>query len=138
MFKKSLIFCLMLLCMSATVWSQTSGMSDQQVMMYVQNGMQQGKSQQQLTSELARMGVTKQQAERIKRLYQQSQKNGTNLGTTLKNSSRIRTKEGVAVGMEGEMTNDEFGLNPITPEGVESRRNTNTSLHRSWNWVRIP
>lgn len=119
MFKKSLIFCLMLLCMSATVWSQTSGMSDQQVMMYVQNGMQQGKSQQQLTSELARMGVTKQQAERIKRLYQQSQKNGTNLGTTLKNSSRIRTKEGVAVGMEGEMTNDEFGLNPITPEGVE-------------------
>ena len=77
MFKKSLIFCLMLLCMSATVWAQTGGMSDTQVMQYVQNGMQQGKSQQQLTSELARMGVTRQQAERIKKLYQQNQKNDT-------------------------------------------------------------
>lgn len=119
MFKKSLIFCLMLLCMSATVWAQTGGMSDTQVMQYVQNGMQQGKSQQQLTSELARMGVTRQQAERIKKLYQQSQKNGNSFSTGAINNSRIRTKEGAAIGLEGEMTQDEFGLNPITPEGVQ-------------------
>ena len=119
MFKKSLIFCLMLLCMSATVWAQTVGMSDTQVMQYVQNGLQQGKSQQQLTSELARMGVTRQQAERIKKLYQQSQKNGNSLSTGAINNSRIRTKDGAAIGLEGEMTQDEFGLNPITPEGVQ-------------------
>lgn len=119
MFKKSLIFCLMLLCMSATVWAQTVGMSDTQVMQYVQNGLQQGKSQQQLTSELARMGVTRQQAERIKKLYQQNQKSGIGIGSEIMSNSRIRTKDGAAIGLEGEMTQDEFGLNPITPEGIQ-------------------
>ena len=68
MFKKSLIFCLMMSIVSTTVWAQKVGMSDTEVMQYVQTGLQQGKSQQQLTSELARMGVTRQQAERIKKI----------------------------------------------------------------------
>ena len=57
-------------------WAQSAGMSDTQVMQYVQSGLQQGKSQQQLTSELARMGVTRQQAERIKKLYHPWYANG--------------------------------------------------------------
>ena len=105
--------------MSATVWAQTGGMSDTQVMQYVQNGLQQGKSQQQLTSELARMGVTRQQAERIKKLYQQNQISGKGIGTEVMSNSRIRTKDGATIGLEGTMTQDEFGLNPITPEGVQ-------------------
>ena len=51
MFKKSLIFCCMLLCLSANTWSQGSGMSDKQVMEYVETGMKQGKSQQQIATE---------------------------------------------------------------------------------------
>lgn len=76
MFKKSLILCFMLLCFSATPWAQGSGMTDKQVMEYVEMGMQQGKSQQQIATELARRGVTREQAERVKKLYEQGQKSG--------------------------------------------------------------
>ena len=76
MFKKSLILCFMLLCFSATPWAQGSGLTDKQVMEYVEMGMQQGKSQQQIATELARRGVTREQAERVKKLYEQGQKSG--------------------------------------------------------------
>jgi len=78
MFKKSLIFCLMLFCFSATPWAQGGGMTDKQVMEYVDMGMQQGKSQQQIATELARRGVTREQAERVRKLYEQEQKSGKN------------------------------------------------------------
>ena len=118
MLKKSLIIYLLMCCFATvTTWAQTGMMSDTQVMLYVQNGLQQGKSQQQLTSELARMGVTPQQAERIKKLYQQNQKNGMGMmDSGILNNSRIRTKNGAMIGLEGEMTLDESGLNPITSE----------------------
>ena len=70
MFKKSLIICL-LLCYFATTtaWAQGGGMSDQQVKEYVEMGLQQVKSQQQIANELARRWVTREQAERVKKLY---------------------------------------------------------------------
>lgn len=88
MFKKSLIFCLMLLSLSLNSWAQ-AGMSDQQVMEYVEMGMQQGKSQQQIATELARRGVTREQAERVKKLYEQGQKSGK--GATANSTNRKRT-----------------------------------------------
>ena len=88
MFKKSLIFCLMLLSLSVNSWAQT-GMTDQQVMEYVEMGMQQGKSQQQIATELARRGVTREQAERVKKLYEQGQKSGK--GTKASPTNRKRT-----------------------------------------------
>ena len=88
MFKKSLIFCLMLLSLSTISWAQ-AGMSDQQVMEYVEMGMQQGKSQQQIATELARRGVTREQAERVKKLYEQGQKSGK--GATANSTNRKRT-----------------------------------------------
>ena len=88
MFKKSLIFCLMLLSLSTISWAQ-AGMSDQQVMEYVELGMQQGKSQQQIATELARRGVTREQAERVKKLYEQGQKSGK--GATANSTNRKRT-----------------------------------------------
>ena len=51
-------------------------MTDKQVMEYVEMGMKQGKSQQQIATELARRGVTRGQAERVKKLYEQGQKSG--------------------------------------------------------------
>lgn len=66
----------MLFCFSATPWAQGSGMTDKQVMEYVNMGMQQGKSQQQIATELARRGVTREQAERVRKLYEQKQKSG--------------------------------------------------------------
>ena len=46
-------------------------MSDSQVLEYVKDGIRQGKEQKQLASELARKGVTKEQAMRVKQLYEQ-------------------------------------------------------------------
>ena len=89
MFKKSLILCLMLLGFSTTPWAQGGGMSDKQVMEYVEMGMKQGKSQQQIATELARRGVTREQAERVKKLYEQGQ---DGKGTTAKAKWRPRYK----------------------------------------------
>ena len=96
MFKKSLFFCLMLICFSATPWAQGSSMTDQQVMEYVEMGMQQGKSQQQIATELARRGVTREQAERVKKLYEQGQKGGKNTTATKSDRKRTNTNDNLA------------------------------------------
>ena len=50
-----------------------SSMTDQQVLEYVKQGMSEGKDQRQMATELARRGVTREQAERVKKLYEQEQ-----------------------------------------------------------------
>lgn len=96
MFKKSLFFCLMLICFSATPWAQGSGMTDKQVMEYVEMGMQQGKSQQQIANELARRGVTREQAERVKKLYEQGQKGGKSATAAKAERKRTNANDGLA------------------------------------------
>ena len=62
--RKIVTFVLLLICLSVTSVAQMGGgMTDKQVVEYVQNGLLQGKSQQQISTELARRGVTKEQAE---------------------------------------------------------------------------
>ena len=68
-------------------------MSDKQVMEYVEMGMKQGKSQQQIATELARRGVTRAQAERVKKLYEQEQKSGKGSDNTTSKTDRQRTNE---------------------------------------------
>ena len=71
-------------------------MSDSQVLEYVKDGIRQGKEQKQLASELARKGVTKEQAMRVKQLYEQQNNVNTSKSTgTDINESRLReeTKE---------------------------------------------
>ena len=75
MLKKSLLFGFMMLCLSITSMAQGSSMTDQQVLEYAQSGLKAGKSQQQIASELSRRGVTREQAERVKRLYEGSLQN---------------------------------------------------------------
>ncbi len=66
-------------------------MSDSQVLEYVKEGIRQGKEQKQLASELARKGVTKEQAMRVKQLYeQQNNVNASNATGTDVNESRLR------------------------------------------------
>lgn len=43
-----------------------SGMTDQQVLEYAKDGVKQGKDQRTIATELARRGVTREQAERVK------------------------------------------------------------------------
>ena len=87
-----LLFCLML--GSGSLMAQS--MSDSQVLEYVKDGIRQGKEQKQLASELARKGVTKEQAMRVKQLYEQQNNVNTSKSTgTDINESRLReeTKE---------------------------------------------
>ena len=68
-------------------------MSDQQVLEYVKTGMQQGKDQRQIATELARRGVTQEQAKRVKKLYEQQ--NGSadkDANATMQNRNRLREK----------------------------------------------
>lgn len=96
MLRKSLFLLLVLLCFTGGASAQTGGgMTDKQVMEYVQTGLEQGKSQQQISTELARRGVTREQAERVKMLYEQDQKNGKGSSVSGNvNRDRTRTKDG--------------------------------------------
>ena len=81
---------LLLMACSPLVMAQ-SGMTDQQVLEYVKQGMAQGKDQNQMATELARRGVTRAQAERIKRMYEQGSLNSTsNSGNSEQSRSRQR------------------------------------------------
>ena len=80
---------LLLILGAAPVAAQT--MSDSQVLEYVKEGIRQGKEQKQLASELARKGVTKEQATRVKQLYErQNNVNASNATGTDVNESRLR------------------------------------------------
>ena len=109
MLKKSLILCLLLLGFSATPWAQGGGMSDKQVMEYVEMGMKQGKSQQQIATELARRGVTREQAERVKKLYEQGQKGGKGTAASAK-TDRTRTKENENLASDKEYVGSDFNF----------------------------
>ena len=70
MIKKLLSVLVLVFALSGSMLAQQS-MSDQQVLEYVKTGMQQGKDQRQIATELARRGVTQEQAKRVKKLYEQ-------------------------------------------------------------------
>lgn len=68
-----------------------SGMTDQQVLEYAKDGVKQGKDQRTIATELARRGVTREQAERVKKLYeQQIGTDSNNLTGTAKAEARLR------------------------------------------------
>ena len=82
---------LFVLMLSSTSSLLAQTMSDQQVLEYVKDGIKQGKEQKQLASELARKGVTKEQAMRVKELYEkQNNVNTSNATGTDINESRLR------------------------------------------------
>ena len=74
-----------------------SSMTDSQVIQYVQDGLAQGKSQQQLMTELMAKGVTQEQALRLKTMYDNGQISTTGTGSTgyygLDSTSRSRDNE---------------------------------------------
>ncbi|WP_370858978.1 SLBB domain-containing protein [Phocaeicola coprocola] len=68
-----------------------SDMTDQQVLEYAKDGVKQGKDQRTIATELARRGVTREQAERVKKMYEQQ--TGTAAGDmtgTAKAEARLR------------------------------------------------
>lgn len=90
-------------------------MSDDAVVKYVKDGVQQGKSQEQLARELVSKGVTRQQLERLRNSYQNSQGKGN---MKKQNPSIIRRSQ-----VED---NDSTAMDPKNRKnGKTSSRNTN-------------
>ena len=68
-------------------------MTDQQVLNYVKDGIREGKEQKQMAAELARRGVTREQAERVQRMYeQQTQTSASTMQGTDRNEARLRAE----------------------------------------------
>lgn len=68
-----------------------SSMTDQQVLEYAKDGVKQGKDQRTIATELARRGVTREQAERVKKMYEQQTNTGSeDLSGTAKAEARLR------------------------------------------------
>lgn len=85
---------MLLLCLSfgGNLYAQ-SQMTDQQVLEYVKEGLKSGKDQRTLITELGRRGVTREQAERVKKLYQQQQAHeGQQTNGSERASSRLRNQ----------------------------------------------
>ena len=89
-----------ILLSAGEVWAQS--MSDDQVVEYVKSATEAGKSQKQIMSELAAKGVTRAQAERIKKRYEEQQMSEQGMGAVAKNRQRLRTEAPKEI-VEGEM-----------------------------------
>ena len=87
----ALILLFALMAFAAPVHAQ---MSDDAVMRYVESGMASGKSQDQLTKELALRGVSKEQAARIK-ARMEAQQGGASASSKAATANRLRTSKTV-------------------------------------------
>ena len=88
------------LLFSVGIWAQS--MSDNQVVEYVKTATAAGKSQKQIMTELAARGVTRAQAERIKKRYEEQQSAEQGMGAIAKNRQRTSTEAPEEL-VEGEM-----------------------------------
>lgn len=82
------------------VWAQS--MSDDQVVEYVKSATEAGKSQKQIMTELAARGVSRAQAERIKKRYEEQQASEQGMSAIAKNRQR-RSTEAQEELVDGEM-----------------------------------
>ena len=100
MMKKLISLFVFSLFLSTGTWAQS--LSDDQVIEYVKTATAAGKPQKQIMSELAAKGVTRAQAERIKKRYEEQQAATASMSATEKN--RLRTSDKTAEqAVEGEM-----------------------------------
>ncbi len=98
------------------VMAQGSTMTDQQVLDYVVTALKAGKDQRTIALELARRGVTEEQAYRVKRLYEESNENGT-MGASEAASSRQTSRRRVSYSDESTYLGRDFDF-----EGNADRR----------------
>ena len=84
-----------MLCCMGTLPVAAQSMSDTQVLEYVKQGLKEGKDQRVLATELARKGVTEEQARRVKELYDKQNNTATDdISGTAKAEARLREQVG--------------------------------------------
>lgn len=100
-------------------------MSDTQVLEYVKQGLQEGKDQRVLATELARRGVTEEQARRVKQLYDQ-QNNAASDEISGTAQAEIRLREQVSDDNSAVMPNQEKAEDIAKENQVYGRNIFNT------------
>lgn len=122
------------------------GMTDSQVIQYVQDGLKQGKSQQQLMMELSAKGVTQEQALRLKQMYDSGQISAeTEQKPTVTDTSRMREEaatekkaeeakpqEKATAPTENIIANQVFGRNIFTNSNLSFEPNTNMATPENY------
>lgn len=96
-------------------------MSDTQIMEYVKTSMQQGKDQRQIAMELARRGVTKEQALRVKEQYEK-QLNSSGKTSNAASDSRSRQRTSSEAAMSNEVSKDFVFTPEEEPDELSVRR----------------
>lgn len=120
-----------LLAFFAFTLSAMAQMSDAAVVKYVKDGVQQGKSQQQLQRELVVKGVTKEQVLRIKEQYEnQKQQEAKAVATTDVERSNPETQDDVRTEMAGTKEINEGGIRVF---GRNIFTNSNLTFEPSMN-----
>lgn len=121
-------------CLVPNGYAQTR-MTDQQVIEYVKQATQDGKEQKQIAVELARRGVTKEQAERVKKQYEQQMgTDAANMQGTELNEARLReeTQDETTALTDNQPTTEElaqedqvFGRNIFNTRNLTFEPNSN-------------
>lgn len=129
-----IILLLTVFCAVPRMYAQT-GMTDQQVIEYVKQATQEGKEQKQIAKELARKGVTREQAERIKKQYEQQMgTDAANMQGTELNEARLReeTQDETTALTDNQPTTEElaqedqvFGRNIFNTRNLTFEPNSN-------------
>ncbi len=91
------ILSLLLFAFVFSIASFAQHMSDEQVVQYVKDGQKAGKTQQQMTTELMRRGVTKEQVLRIQKKYEGNRETVNSSNGAIDNKSRQRSSLSTAV-----------------------------------------
>ena len=91
------ILSLLLFAFVFSISSFAQQMSDEQVVQYVKDGQKAGKTQQQMTTELMRRGVTKEQVLRIQKKYEGNRETVNSSNGAIDNKSRQRSSLSTAV-----------------------------------------
>ena len=93
--RRFILLCLLMFTVSSVVFAQR--MTDEQVIQYVQEAQQAGKSQQQMSIELMKRGVTKEQIQRIQSEYSGKANVTTGTGGEKAADSRLRTQRNTRI-----------------------------------------
>lgn len=118
-----------------------SGMTDSQAIQYMKNGIEQGKSQKQLMLELSAKGVTKEQALRLKHMYESGQISGGEAETGIQDmNGRLREEQSMAaegtMNMDAAQTstneNEVFGRNIFTNKNLTFEPDVNVATPENY------
>ena len=130
-----LIISVVLLLCSWCGSAVAQSMSDQQVLEFVQEGVKQGKEQKQIAAELARRGVTREQATRVKEQYErQNGAQAASMTGTEQNEARLReeTQDETSAMLDEQPTTEEllqedtvFGRNIFNTRNLTFEPNNN-------------